>query len=159
VINVDVFMLDWNQHRPWGSYDHDEDDEFVREVVAAFDAGRYEYSFSVQADPGMDLNPDGDQAVAAAEYAYTLQGNNGAGRKVRRDRQTMSIGDAVLIDGKAYVAATFGFERVPALDDKLEQRVKQSWERWTDDRPKNEDDDGPEDERTRLGRVYTHPDE
>jgi hypothetical protein len=115
VTHVDVFLLDWNEHRPFGG------DRLGAEALAAFEAGRYEYTFS------MDLRePPSD--TAAAEAAYCAQGNGQDGRKVRVDRQTMSIADAVLVDGRAYVADHFGFARVPALDQLLPTRIASSWD-------------------------------
>jgi hypothetical protein len=118
-MNVDVYLLDWNQHRPRVS---DADD--LSEVVEAFLSGRYEYSFTIN---GLS----GDDDVWAAEAAYMAQGNNLNTHKVRRDRQTMSSGDLAVVDGRVYVCASFGFERLELLDGHLASRIEQSWDRWT----------------------------
>jgi hypothetical protein len=130
MIHVDCYLLDWRDKRP---YDFGRE-TFGRDCLAAFNANRYEYSFSVSVSPGRgDISPDGDQEIAAAEYAYEQQGNNFDSVKIRRDRQSMSVGDAAVVDGHAYVVAGFGFQRVPELDGRLSQRISESWDRWTDD--------------------------
>jgi hypothetical protein len=120
-MHVSCYLLDWNERRPWVRND---DHEAIQSVMQAFRSGRYEYSFTVEM-------PDTLSDIAAAEKLYRLQGNNEHARKVRIDRQTMSEGDIALVNGRVYVCAVFGFERVTALDSEVEQRIEQSWLRWT----------------------------
>jgi hypothetical protein len=112
-VRVDVYLLDWNQHRPSDASD----------AVARAKAGDYEYSFTVYV---REPHP-----VRAAEYAYALQGNGPMAAKVRVDRQTMSMGDVAMVDGQAYLCVSFGFDHVPELTDLLKPRIEQSWKRWT----------------------------
>jgi hypothetical protein len=112
-----VYMLDWRGSRPLN----------VRMASGYANAGRYEYSFSIDV-------PLGRGPVAACEYAYFRQGNNLDGKKVRTDRQTMSTGDVVVLDGEAWLCAGFGFQRAPGLAELLGDRMERSWRAWADQR-------------------------
>jgi hypothetical protein len=123
VKTIDTYLLDWNGRRPWAG--RDAQDGIEGEALAAFQEGRYEYSFSLA------LTDDSADAQAC-EYAWLAQGNNPSGTKARRDRQSMSVGDVVAVDGRAYVCAIAGFDRAPSLDKLLADRIEQSWNRWTE---------------------------
>jgi hypothetical protein len=127
---VDVYLLDWNKRRPFGFGE----DRLTLEVLQAFQAGRYEYSFSI-ATPSTQLLTDHASDIANAEGAYMAQGNGRDGTKVRKDRQSMSTGDVVIVDIRAYVCASFGFKRIPQLDSMIEQRIEASWNVWTQVEP------------------------
>src|SRR5215469_17665130 len=99
VKTIDSYLLDWNGRRPWGGTRAEPSLE--AEALPAFQEGRYEYSFSLA------LTDDSTDAHAC-EYAFLAQGNNPTGAKVRRDRQSMSVGDVVVVDGRAYVCAIAG---------------------------------------------------
>lgn len=111
--SVDVYLLDWNQHRPLDKYD----------ALEAALNGRYEYSFTIQTEAS--------SAPAAAEIAWLRQGNNPTGDKVRRDRQSMSTGDVAVIMGVAYMCDRTGFTIVPMMAEALANRIEKSWDAWT----------------------------
>jgi hypothetical protein len=123
-MHVSCYLLDWNTRRPFVG---NNDPEAIQSVMQAWRSGRYEYSFTLEM-------PKDISDVQAAERLYTRQGNNEYARKVRIDRQTMSEGDIAVVDGRVYVCAVFGFERVTGLDGEVDKRVEQSWQAWTADR-------------------------
>lgn len=129
-MNVDVYMLDYNKRRPGGP-------NASQQACEAAASGRYEYSFTMQV-PRLASNSASlrDDLVGAAESAYLAQGNNFQVHKVRRDRQTMSTGDVVIIDGRhAMLCVSAGFREVPellSLQARIEASIEASWHRWTE---------------------------
>jgi hypothetical protein len=123
-VEVSVYMLDYQQRRPIG---------LPQGAMAIAEAGRYEYSFTIEA-------PSDGGPIGALEYAYFRQGNNAQATKIRKDRQTMSMGDVGVIGTTAYVCVAAGFRRVDGLYHILEGRILASWEKWC----------GPEETEARL---------